>query len=739
MNEQGLRSEIARLNKIIKSLMDRAERNASVHGSDFSLLQTTIILENQVRKRTEELETALLETEKVSRALSKSEEDYRNIYDNAMVGIFQSTPTGRYLRVNPAMAAMLGFSSPGDVMRSVTNIGEQLYVNPEERTRYMEFLTEKDMVRDFEVQLYRKDRSKIWVSMNVRVVHDTDGSVSYYEGIFEDITERKRVEKALNESEAKYRYLFENAVEGIFQTTPDGRFISANPAQAELFGYDSPQEFMEQITDIGRQHYFNPQDREAFKGILETEGVIKGFEVQLVNKKGDPVWASISAHVVRSDDGEIVRYDGTLEDITKRKLAEQKLRDSEEALSSLINATDGTLLLIDAEGRVLVANKVAAERFGKSVQEITGVSQYDLFPPDVAALRKERYDEVVRTGKQTFFEDKRGDRFFESFGYPVFDEDGKVSKVAIFARDITERRAMEDSLRESEDKFRSLAEKSIVGIYLIQDDVFKYVNEKFAEMLGYTMGEMLDKIGPKDVIFPEDLPRVQDNIKRRISGEIESLNSEFRIVTKSKDVRNVEAYSSRAIYRGRPSVIGTLLDVTERKRAEENLRHLSVHDPLTGLHNRFLFEEELRRFGSGRFDPVSIVMCDLDGLKLVNDNLGHGKGDQQLVVAARILKKSFRSSDIVARIGGDEFAVLLPDCSVGMLNAIRYRLKRAMQDKFIPGTDIPLMMSVGHATGNTKERPIGELLKEADASMYDEKNHNRQAFRRHFESIINRT
>lgn len=130
--------------------------------------------------------------------------------------------------------------------------------------------------------------------------------------------------------------------------------------------------------------------------------------------------------------------------ITKLKEAEKKLLESEEALSSLINATDETLLLIDTEGKILVANNVVARRLEKHVHELVGTSLYNAFPPDIAKKRKEQHDMVVHTGKSVRFEDKRIARIFETFLYPVFGDKRNVSKIAIFAKDITERKGIEE-------------------------------------------------------------------------------------------------------------------------------------------------------------------------------------------------------------------------------------------------------------------------------------------------------
>ena len=138
------------------------------------------------------------------------------------------------------------------------------------------------------------------------------------------------------------------------------------------------------------------------------------------------------------------------------------------------------------------------------------------------------------------------------------------------------KRKSEQALREWEDKFRDLTEKSVVGVYLIQDMTFKYINPKFAEIFGYRVEEIVDRISPGDVVVPADWPTVHENIRRRISEETASIHSEFRIITKDGQRRNVEVYGSRTMYQGKPAVVGTLLDITERKRSEDLLRKAEV-------------------------------------------------------------------------------------------------------------------------------------------------------------------
>lgn len=291
--------------------------------------------------------TDISERKVAEEALLRSELKYRSIVENAVEGIFQSTPDGRLITVNPAMARIFGYRSTEEMVASVSSIGQELYANAEDRKTF-EYLLEHDgMAGGFEAQFVRKDHTFLWGSLNVRAIKDDGGNLLRYEGTLEDITARKKAEEDLTTSEEKYRNIFENALEGIFQVTPDGRYLSANPSLAKIHGFTSPGEMIEAVTDIAHQLYVDPSRRAELKRLTDERDVANNFEVMMRRKDMSLHWVSINSRAVRDTHGAIRYYEGTIEDITSRKLAEEEvaqlrktLKGSIEAMSAIAETRD---------------------------------------------------------------------------------------------------------------------------------------------------------------------------------------------------------------------------------------------------------------------------------------------------------------------------------------------------------------------------------------------------------------
>ncbi len=302
---------------------------------------------------------------------------------------------------------------------------------------------------------YGRESSEQAISGNVE-------TMSTVEELFHELAAlRIRVERlealyakageALTHSESKYRHFYENALEGIFQTTPGGRLISANPTIARMYGYTSPREMIEALTDIENQTYVDPEDRARFKRILEKDGMVSDFEARYYRKDGEIRWQSINARAVKDAKGNTLCYEGFVEDITGRKETEEALRDS-----------------------------------------------------------------------------------------------------AV--------------------KYRTVVEDSLVGFYIIQDGYFRFVNKRFCDMFGYTYEEIVDILGPNDLTHSDDRDKIDEIVQKRIDGEIEHIEYDFRSTRKDGKVINVKVLGSAIHYQGKPAAVGSIIDITRERDLESKLR-----------------------------------------------------------------------------------------------------------------------------------------------------------------------
>ncbi len=266
--------------------------------------------------------------EEQNKKLRESEEKFRSIFENAIEGIFQSTPDGRFITVNPAMACYLGFDSPDDLIQNITDIKKQLYVKPERREELFRLVKERGIASDFEVQQYRKDGTKIWVSLNVHPVCDQDGNILFIEGMFEDVTKRKQAEEDLNRANEKRRELeriinHSPVVVFLLKNAPGWpvEFVSDNVSQ---FGY-MPDNFTSGLLDFSK--IIHPEDLSRVTAEIERHGSEGRREFtqdyRILTKSGDVRWTDDQFWVRCNDKGNVTHYQGIVLDISVKKEKEK--------------------------------------------------------------------------------------------------------------------------------------------------------------------------------------------------------------------------------------------------------------------------------------------------------------------------------------------------------------------------------------------------------------------------------
>jgi diguanylate cyclase (GGDEF)-like protein/PAS domain S-box-containing protein len=290
--------------------------------------------------------------------------------------------------------------------------------------------------------------------------------------------------------------------------------------------------------------------------------------------------------------------------------------------------------------------------------------------------------------------------------------------------EIQQRWRAEEALMKSNDRFHLIMDATQDGLWdWIIDSNDSYFSPGYYRMLGYEIGEFpMSSAAWEELIHPDDREHTLRVNMDCIEGRTEQFEVEYRMKKKSGEWCWILA-RGKCVSRDKQGraerLLGTHMDLTARKRAEELLRYQGTHDALTKIYNRSFFEEELARLERGREFPVSILMADLDGLKFTNDNKGHAAGDDLLRQAAELLKAVFRAEDVLARIGGDEFSALLPATDEAAAEHIAARIQQGLKNHNIENPNSPIHLSIGVATAES--RGLFDAFKLADHRMYADK------------------
>lgn len=270
--------------------------------------------------------------------LRQSEEKYRTILENIEDGYYEVDLSGRFTFFNESMRKTLGYSSEELMGMNYRKFTDEKYAKKLFHTFNKVFNTGEPS-KEFDWQLLRKDGTRRYIEVSVSLVKDASGNPAGFRGISRDITERKNAENLIRESEAKYRNIFENAMEGIYQVTLGGHIVTVNKAFARMAGYASPQELIDSIKDVSTELYFRPEDRNRFLEIIAEKGSVEGFEVEFIKKDGSVFWVILNARTVTDEQGHTLYNEGLAEDITLRKKAEKQLQHSLESLKRATNTT----------------------------------------------------------------------------------------------------------------------------------------------------------------------------------------------------------------------------------------------------------------------------------------------------------------------------------------------------------------------------------------------------------------
>jgi diguanylate cyclase (GGDEF)-like protein/PAS domain S-box-containing protein len=407
------------------------------------------------------------------------------------------------------------------------------------------------------------------------------------------------------------------------------------------------------------------------------------------------------------------------------KETEADLQETAQRFKSLVENSQEIIFSLDTQGRFTYLSPAAERFFRCPVGKMIGqpMACY-VHPEDLGKYWKGLEKDFAQDVGSFEFRlmDRQGNaRVLRISGSPLVIE-GKPAGLTGTMSDITIFKLAEVLLQRSERRYRSLFENAVEGIFQCTlEGQFLIANPACARILGFPSPDELirEDSGTKNLCFIDPGKYQEFQVALKEKGVVEKLEAQLWRRDRSKIWVSLNVLVNQDDEGMSPFIEGRMEDITERKSSEERIYYLSFHDKLTGLYNRAYFEEELKRLDTPRQLPISLVLGDVNGLKLINDAFGHEEGDRLLRQIAFILRESCRKEDIVARLGGDEFAVLLPRTSAETAAQIIQRINQVCSQKNIG--PVQLSIALGAVTKDTASQDMGKILRDAEEKMYQTK------------------
>jgi diguanylate cyclase (GGDEF)-like protein/PAS domain S-box-containing protein len=593
-----------------------------------------------------------------------------------------------------------------------------------------------------------------------------------------------------SESEQISHTVLEHSPVGITVRNRNGELLFYNPAWMRIWGLDidqvTDQEARSQQLAFEQRYPYLSSYTEAVNTIFEKGGELFVPEVPAQRQdNGEKIWISQYLYALKDEQGQVDKVVVMTQDVTQRFKTQEVLKDSEKRYRDIFDhANDINLILY--QGLVVDCNQRTLDLFGLLRDEIVGHPPSDfspLFQPDGCRSVEKSNEKIAAAlaGEPQRFEWQHrrldGETFMAEVSLNRLDF---PSGPHIFAalRDITERKRSEQVQRAIyriseaanssiglQELFATIhailnelmeAENLFIALYDAEKDLitFPYFVDQYdlapeARKPSKGLTEFVLHTQQAQLITPErfDLLVEKGEVTNYGTPSVDWLGVPLKVEGEIIGVMGTQTYKTGVRFgKEERDIVSFVSDqiamAVHRKRGEERLKYLSIHDPLTGLYNRAYFEEELARLERGRKFPVSVLVADLDGLKKINDQYGHEAGDQALCQAARLLQGAFRAEDGLARIGGDEFAVLLPEVNqadaLEVVERVRCLLEEHNQIRTGPGFNISIGIATydnaTHSTsrsGQVKDTrvplSINEAMHLADERMYqDKKRHKRE-------------
>ncbi|MFH0954186.1 MAG: PAS domain S-box protein [Verrucomicrobiota bacterium] len=437
-------------------------------------------------------------------ALRQSEERYRAVVDEQAEPILRTLPDGTISFANDAFCRYVGRKREVVIGMNVSQV-----VPPDVRSEvlaHLQAVKRGAATSWFERRVPSSDGSARWMRWTDRLIRNSRGEITEIQSAAHDVTDLKKIEEALRQSEEKHRAFLDNLNVGVFRTSaaPPGHYLQANPAHARMLGYGSVDELMQvNVIDV----YQNPADRFALLEALRTRGAVRDWELHFKKKDGTPIIVALTATAHLGKDGKIDWLEGAIEEVTERKKAEETLKESRDFLDRIINSIADPIFVKDRQHRLILVNDAECALAGHQREDILGRTDYDFFPKEQVDVFWAKDEEVFETGKENINEEVITDaagvtRTIVTKKTLYTDRAGNKFIVGII-RDITERRRVEEERKQLASSLLEVQEQE-------RKDISAMLHDHLGQLLTLTRLE-LGSVGARD---PESEKSIKSAVQR---------------------------------------------------------------------------------------------------------------------------------------------------------------------------------------------------------------------------------
>lgn len=580
-----------------------------------------------------------------------------------------------------------------------------------------------------------------FVSARATPLYDDYGNLVGAIETVTDLSERLKTMRILKDSEEKYRNIIESMEDGYFEVNIPGNFLLINRYLHTVLGFRREELIGDSFRKIMDDEN-GKKVRRAFINAYQTREIRRAFDWEVRKSDGSAMFVETTILPIIDTHDEVIGFRGIVRDITERKKYEQALQESEQKLqervsylNALIRNLNELFLTYDLNGNVTFANN--------KTFEIGGVMPENLIGRHVTEFIQDEYHDQVRNeiairgsrGGNAAYElpikRKDGSRaIIKINSTPIINENGEIEGGMILGEDITVTKKVQQELATSEKRYRAIVQDQTELICrFLPDLTITFVNDAYCRYFNLAVADVIGRKLPRFLLSSIERDFYRQEISK-FTPENPVRHLELSVALEN-DSKNWLSWTVRAIFNEQEMIIeyqGVGRDITISKQAEEQLIYMGTHDGLTDLYNRLYFEQQMLSMQNNNMLNVGLIICDVDGLKLINDTLGHAEGDNTLCKVANIIRNCFRRKDIIARVGGDEFAILLPCASKEIVVHAIERIRKTVK-YFNMNADIPVSMSIGAALRESLVISMDDVYKEADNNMYREKLHSSNSAR----------